>query len=115
MIMVPGAESRIFPGDILGVIGTDEEIQSLIPIVEATCEGESPIVDDVRLTSVRLTEDSPVVGKTVATSRIREDYEALLVAIQRDDKYMQPEASTVFSPDDVLWLVGDVHRLKSLN
>ena len=115
MIMVPGAESRIFPGDILGVIGTDEEIQALIPIVEATCEGESPIVDDVRLTSVRLTEDSPVVGKTVATSRIREDYEALLVAIQRDDKYMQPEASTVFSPDDVLWLVGDVHRLKSLN
>lgn len=115
MIMVPGADSRIFPGDILGVIGTDEEIQSLIPVVEATCEGESPVVDDVRLTSVRLTEDSPIVGKTVVTSRIREDYEALLVSIQRDNIYHQPEPSIVFAPDDVLWLVGDVHRLKTLS
>ena len=115
MIMVPGAESRIFPGDILGVIGTDEEIQALIPVVEATCEGESPAVDDVRLTSVRLGEDSPIIGKTVVTSHIREEYEALLVAIQRDDRYSQPEPSRIFVPGDVLWLVGDVHRLKTLS
>ncbi|MDE6394662.1 MAG: TrkA C-terminal domain-containing protein, partial [Duncaniella sp.] len=70
---------------------------------------------DVRLTSVRLTEDSPIVGKTVVTSRIREDYEALLVAIQRDNIYHQPEPSIEFAPDDVLWLVGDVHRLRTLS
>ena len=42
-------------------------------------------------------------------------YESLLVAVQRDDKYIQPEASTVFAPGDVLWLVGDVNRLKALS
>lgn len=115
MIMVPGADARIFPGDILGVIGSDEELQSLIPVVEADNESEVPPVNDVRLTSVRLTEDSPVIGRTVAKSRIREDYESLLVAVQRDDSYIQPDASTVFVPGDVLWLVGDVHRLKALS
>lgn len=115
MIMVPGAEARIFPGDILGVIGSDEELQALIPVVEANNDAEMPPVSDVRLTSVRLTENSPVVGLTVAKSRIREDYESLLVAVQRDDNYIQPDASTVFAPGDVLWLVGDVHRLKALS
>lgn len=115
VIMVPGADARIFPGDILGVIGSDEELQSLIPVVEANNDTESPQVSDVRLTSVRLSDHSPVTGKTVAKSRIREDYESLLVAVQRDDKYIQPEASTVFAPGDVLWLVGDVNRLKALS
>jgi len=115
MIMVPGADARIFPGDILGVIGSDEELQSLIPVVEANNDSEVPPVNDVRLTSVRLSENSPVVGKSVLNSRIREDYESLLVAVQRDDNYIQPDASTVFAPGDVLWLVGDVHRLKSLS
>ncbi len=115
VIMVPGADARIFPGDILGVIGSDEELQSLIPVVEANNDTESPQVSDVRLTSVRLSDHSPVTGKTVDKSRIREDYESLLVAVQRDDKYIQPEASTVFAPGDVLWLVGDVNRLKALS
>ena len=56
-----------------------------------------------------------MAGKSVLNSRIREDYESLLVAVQRDDNYIQPDASTVFAPGDVLWLVGDVHRLKSLS
>ena len=40
-IMVPGADSRIFPGDILGVIGTDEEIQRLLPVVEASDDNDN--------------------------------------------------------------------------
>lgn len=115
MIMVPGADSRIFPGDILGVIGSDEELQSLIPVVEANNDdSDAPAVDDVRLTSVRLTDVSPIIGKTVVTSRLREKYESLLVAVQRDDKYVQPDASLVFAAGDVLWIVGDVHKLKEL-
>ena len=53
--MVPGADERVFPGDVLGVIGTDEEIQKLLPVVEAVCD-DAPAVtaDDIRLTGVRL-------------------------------------------------------------
>ncbi len=115
MIMDPAAEARVFPGDILGVIGSDEEIQALLPVVEADNDTEAPpAVDNVRLTSVRLREDSPMVGKTVVTSRLRETYEALLVAVQRSDCYIQADAVTVFAPGDVLWMVCDVDRVKDI-
>lgn len=115
MIMVPAADARVFPGDILGVIGSDEEIQTLLPVVEADNDTEAPpVVDNVRLTSVRLREDSPLVGKTVVTSQLREAYEALLVAVQRNDQYIQPDTATVFSPGDVLWMVCDVNRVKDI-
>ena len=33
---IPTGDMRIFPGDIIGVIGTDEQIQALLPLLEAT-------------------------------------------------------------------------------
>lgn len=115
MIMVPGAEARIFPGDVLGVIGTDDEIQALIPVVESEPgEVSATSPGDVRFTSVRLSETSPLIGKNIVTSRFRDTYESLLVAVQRDDDYMQPDVSVTFSPGDVLWVVGDVNRLAAI-
>ena len=115
-IMVPDAGARLFPGDILGVIGTDEEIQRLIPVVEASEETVSATSsEDVRLTSVRLTDNSPLDGLTVASSRLREDYEALLVAVQRGDCYTQPYPDLRFEQGDVLWLVGDINKLAALS
>ena len=69
---------------------------------------------DVRFTSVRLSETSPLIGKNIVTSRFRDTYESLLVAVQRDDDYMQPDVSVTFSPGDVLWVVGDVNRLAAI-
>lgn len=115
IIMVPDADARLFPGDILGVIGTDDEIQKLIPVIEASDEGVSATSpEDIRLTSVRLTDSSPLIGRTVASSRLREDYEALLVATQRDENYTQPSPEMSFAEGDVLWIVGDVNKLSSL-
>ena len=115
-IMVPDADARLFPGDILGVIGTDEEIQRLIPVVEASEETVSATSsEDVRLTSVRLSDNSPLDGLTVASSRLREDYEALLVAVQRGDSYTQPYPDLRFEHGDVLWLVGDINKLAALS
>ena len=117
MIMVPGADARIFPGDILGVIGTDEELQNLIPVVESSDDGtDAPSTsDNIKLTSVRLSESSPLVGLNIVSSGIRSKYQSLLVAVQRDDNYMQPAPSVIFAPGDVLWLVGDVNKLSALS
>ena len=117
MILVPGADARIFPGDILGIIGSDEEIQALLPVVEAENEpegNEGVSADKVRLTSRRLADDSSLVGKTVAEAGIRENYQSLLVAVQRDDHYLQAEPSTRFEQGDVLWLVGDTDLINKI-
>lgn len=112
MIMVPGADERIFPGDVLGVIGTDDEIQKLLPVVES----ENDDVDEtskmnVKLTGIHLKATSPLIGKTIVSSDFRNAWEALLVAVQRDETYLQPDASIIFAEGDTVWVVGDTKRI----
>lgn len=116
VIMVPGADARIFPGDVLGVIGTDEEIQKLLPVVEAeSSENSETTPGDIKFTSVRLSDSSPLIGKNIVTSRFRDTYESLLVAVQRGEEYLQPDTSVIFSPGDILWVVSDVNRIASMS
>lgn len=115
MIMVPGADERVFPGDVLGVIGTDDEIQKLLPVVEANEDEASDTTQtDVKLTGIRLKATSPLIGKTIAGSDFRNVWEALLVAVQRGEDYLQPDASIIFAEDDTVWVVGNLKRIEPI-
>ncbi len=119
LIPVPSGNRRVFPGDILSFIGTEEAIQELIPLVESNPDPsatESGLkASDMKLTSIRLTESSPLIGKTVADSGLSSVYSSLLVSIMRGKDYIKPEASSAFERGDVLWLVGDPKILSSLS
>lgn len=117
LLPVPSGDTRIFPGDVLGVIGTDEEIQKLLDVVETSGEddgvkGISPA--DFKITSVQISEESPIAGKSVAESKLSTTYSTLLISIDRDGKFIAPGPSTVFMPHDVLWLVGNPATLSAL-
>jgi CPA2 family monovalent cation:H+ antiporter-2 len=108
-IVVPNGSERIFPGDVLGIIGTDAQIESVLPELERASDsiGDGVAVGEVKLVNVQLAGTSELIGKTSATSRLRDRYKVLLVAIQRaDGTYMHPDGTTVFEADDVLWVVG---------
>lgn len=114
-ILIPKGNTRIFPGDVLGVIGTDEQIQRLLPVVEAHDEHEcadAPV--NVKMFNIQLTENSPLLGKTTATASLRNDYSALVVAIQRGDEYIKPTGEIPFEVGDIVWLVGAAERLSQL-
>lgn len=115
-IPVPGGDVRIFPGDTLGVIGTDEQIQNLLKVVEAPENENSVTVSphDIKLTSLQLTSGSPLLHKSVAESGLRNDYHSLLVSIARNGEFFTPDASTRFAEGDVLWIVGNPCQLANL-
>lgn len=115
-IPVPKGETRIFPGDVIGVIGNDEQLQRLLPVIEADDAEGKPAVDATafKLTNVQLSESSPLLGKTSATANIRNQYAALVVAIQRGEEYLKPNGELEFEPHDVVWLVGDPKVLAGL-
>lgn len=119
LIPVPSGNRRVFPGDILSLIGTEESIQELIPLVESNPDpsaSESGLkASDMKLTSIRLTESSPLIGKTVADSGLSSVYSSLLVSIMRGKNHIRPEASSAFECGDVLWLVGDPKILSPLS
>lgn len=116
LIPMPSADTRIFPGDVLGVIATDEEIQKLLPIVEATSDHSAQGTNfvDFKLTTLQLSETSPLLQQTVAEADLSKKYKALLVSIDRDGEFITPDAHTVFFPHDVLWIVGNPKTLAEL-
>ena len=112
---VPSGEMRIFPGDVLGVIATEEEIQRMLPLVEAQDEVTDMVHNDVKFIHFAITEHSPIVGKSLEKAGLREDYGALLVAVQRgEDDYLSPTPGMTFRAGDILWIVGDPKQLQQL-
>lgn len=116
-IPVPGGNERVFPGDVLGIIGSDDAIQKLLPIVEQKPDSsnpDNPSLNKFKLLNILLSEKSPLVGKTVAESGLRDKYFALLVAVGRDEEYITSNFTTPFQVNDVLWLVGDPEIVETL-
>lgn len=116
LIPVPSGNTRIFPGDVLGVIGTDEEIQAMLPDVEATPDNDTPAIttDDIKLSSLELSESSPLVGLSVSESRLGSQYGLLLVSVDRDGTFINTDVNTRFQPGDVIWLVGNTASFDKL-
>ena len=103
---VPSGKTRVFPGDVIGVIGTDEQIEKMLPVVEHTDEAAASDNAEVKFTSVQLSDSSPLIGKTVATAQIRDTYRALVVAIERDGEFIDLNGDIPFQPKDIVWVVA---------
>lgn len=112
---IPTGEMRIFPGDQIGVIGTDEQIQTLLPLLEADRPNVSAPTGEVKFTHFAISDKSPLVGKRLADTSLREDYKSMLVAVERgEDDYISPTPDIVFHAGDILWIVGDTELMKAL-
>lgn len=118
VLPLPDKDTRIFPGDVLGVIGTDDQIKRLNDDIEAfrTASEALPVTNQkIDLISIRLSETSPLAGKTIAESRIPERFHAMLVKIQHPDgNYTPPLPGTRLQPQDVVWIVGDPQEIENL-
>lgn len=65
--------ARIFPGDILGVIGSDDQLKKLNEDIEAfeqACCSVAPTQHKAELKSIRLTDSSPIVGMPLGKTNI---------------------------------------------
>ena len=113
---VPTGDMRIFPGDVLGVIATEDQIQRMLPLVEAQNEpADVPPYNDIKFVHFAISEHSPIVGKALEKANLRENHGALLVAVQRNEgDYISPTPDLVFRAGDILWIVGDPKLLAPL-
>lgn len=115
LIPIPNGKTRIFPGDVLGVIGTDEQLETLLPVVEAHVDAaETCAPGDFKLTSIMLTETSPLIDETPLSASLRDRYDALVVAVQRGDEYIDSNPHIKFAAGDIVWLVGSMTKLNAL-
>lgn len=114
VIPIPGGNNRLFPGDVIGVIGTDEQLEALLPVIEAELPPECGLRPEIKLTSILLSETSPLVDHTPLSSSLRDNYSAIVVAVHRGDEFIDSNPNLVFRPGDIVWAVGDVKKLNTL-
>lgn len=116
---LPSPEARIFPGDVLGVIGNDEQLRKLNEDLDAATKVGMMLnikQNPVDLSSIRLETDSPIVGVPLKNTDILHDYYSMIVKIKRGDDFIQPLPDVTLHPGDVVWVVGDpefADRMKS--
>lgn len=118
ILPLPGKDTRIFPGDILGIIGTDDQIKHLNDDIECyeRQAGSIPVSQPkVELISIKIPEGSILNGRTVKDLDLPATRHIMLVKILRPDgTYESPGPQTTLHAGDVIWVVGDIDEINRL-
>lgn len=116
-ILAPDRNWVIMPFDKLFVIGSDEQLIKVKECIEQTCAPNKTYQssDTFGLRSLKLTENCKFTGKPLRDSGLREAISGLVVGIERNEKrILSPDSSIVLQPDDLLWVVGDLEKIKQI-
>ena len=114
---LPKSDFQLFPYDKITFVGHEDHLRLLVSRVEAFDErlvaehGES----DVEMYKVEVTPDSPFVGVSLMNSGLADQYEAMVIAIERDgDFILNPSARITFKPHDYVWFVAQKSKAEVL-
>ena len=117
-INIPGANVRLFPGDTIQVIGTDEQLAEFSRQVEQVSNAaeENEIEKrEMLLKQFVVNGESPFLNTTIKESGIRNRFRCLVVGVEKESgNLMSPEADMLLEGGDVVWVVGekeDVYHL----
>ena len=113
IINIPIRSERLFPGDEISVIGTDNEVK-LFKIYLDKHEIDEPeafIKEDIILQQLEL-KNRVCIGKSIRESQIREKTHGIIVGIERNGKrILNPESHLILEADDILWIAGDRKKI----
>jgi monovalent cation:H+ antiporter-2, CPA2 family len=117
VINIPDRNERLYPGDKLSVIGTDEQLEKFRIYLDSTSSIVQPRVKKqmISLHHFTLGRNSALINKSIRESRLRERSNGLVVVIERDgERFLNPESDFVFRIHDVVWIVGNELRIQIL-
>jgi CPA2 family monovalent cation:H+ antiporter-2 len=114
IINVPSRNEKVFPKDILYVIGTDEQVLLFKKFLDDSTIIEHQAKSEVVLRKIQLV-NSEFIGKSIREAQLREKTNGLVVGIERNnERILNPESHTILKMYDVIWLVGDKKLIESL-
>lgn len=116
-INIPNGENVIFPGDKIQAIGSDEQLTAFSAAMKNDVYDEDPDIEkrEMKLRQIVISENSPIIGKTLIESGIRDIYNCMVVGLEeRKENLSQIEPSHVMRQGDVIWVVGEEDSLNKL-
>ncbi|GAB3915632.1 cation:proton antiporter domain-containing protein [Larkinella terrae] len=114
-MLVPGRDERLFPGDKIAVIGTDQQLEHFISLIETQTKEKAPSTppQEISLQKMAVDESFPFIDQSIRNSGIREKTQGLIVGIERKGtRILNPDSTTFFLAGDVIWLAGNTKLIK---
>ena len=117
---IPDGDSVIFPTDKLQVIGSDEQLATFGKALEQELFAEDYDLEkrEMKLKRMVISGASRFLGKTLEQSRIRQDYNCMVVGLEEGKENLSTvHAAYKFEKGDIIWVVGgeeDLERLVAL-
>ena len=118
LIYAPGRNNKLLPFDRVGVIATDEQMQSFKPVFDRSekLDAFNNNIEDIILQKIVVDEHTKLKDQSIRSSRIRERTNGLVVGIERRKmRILNPESTTVFEWNDIVWIVGERKKIQRLN
>ena len=123
-INIPGGNERIYPLDLLVVLGNDAQMI----VFQQYLEEKGKIYDQKQLEEENITAPlisieqfqiepySKLIGKTIKTSHIRDKFDCLVVGLERgDSSTMNPDVNLEFAAQDIVWVIGEHDKIIKLH
>src|SRR5690606_3982548 len=114
-IVTPGQNEKLYPGDNIAIIGTDEQLTRLKPLLEQTSAATDQNGQvDITLTNVTIGNHSRVCGRTIGGTGIRERAQAIIVGVERNgERILNPDSAFRFNAGDIVWIVGNKEKIRA--
>lgn len=115
VIPAPRGDDKIHAGDRLVVLGNDNQIDEFEKQLEKRAQhsDSADFLDNFTLRAYLLEKQHRIVGKTIRHSQIREKVNGLVVGLERGNRrILNPDPDTVLQEDDLIFIVGEVGKIK---
>jgi CPA2 family monovalent cation:H+ antiporter-2 len=114
-ITAPARSDVLYPFDKMAVIGTDVQLEQFRIVLESAILPSKNGEEEITLNKIIVDNHTALRGKTLRTSGIREITNGLVVGIERNgQRILNPDSTTVFEWDDIVWIVGDRKKIDEL-
>ena len=112
-ISIPTKNERLFPGDEICVIVTDEQITQFTNYLQNQVEAAKNVDEsEIVLRQLEISNEE-FVQKRIG--QFREKTGGLVVGIERNgNRILNPESHIILEKNDIIWVVGDKKRMNEL-
>lgn len=105
-ILIPHGDERVFPGDDLVAVGTNEQLDSFETQMSTHNIAAKPIDGEFIVEPITLDENSQFTGMMLKDTNLRPSG-CLLVSVDRDGVlFTNPHKDFKFVKGDILWIAG---------
>ena len=114
VILVPDGNEKVYPGDELLTVGTEEQLAALREMFKASISAAPEDKSEFNVEPVEVKKDSFLSGVSLKSLDIRKSNCMVISVLRGDNMIINPRAEFVFAPGDVVWIAGDTASVEYL-